>query len=170
MSTKRHSWEYIGKVLGIIAFAALLAVLLCSCKSAKWCAQRYPVEVKTVTNTYVADGETVYVYDTVTADCDEVLTEWARRYGMGEQAKEVIATGASKIRVPCPPSSHRVDTLKVTNTVTVENTHERDEYKADAARLRRGRNTWRWIGGSFILLAVGGVVWKVLSWKVSKVL
>lgn len=123
---------------------------------AKICADAYPVRVIDSTRTEYLPGQVITKTDTVEADCPP------------NASGEVI-----RVKVPCPPSTNRVDTFMSVQFRQVENTAkivaleaERDAAVADVAseksrgdRLEKGRNTWRFIGlGSLALIAVAIVL------------
>lgn len=123
---------------------------------AKICADAYPVRIIDSTRTEYLPGQVVTKTDTVTAECPP------------NAAGEVV-----RVKVPCPPSSYRVDTVQTVQFRQVENTAkvkaleaERDDAKAETIktqergdRLEKGRNTWRVIGlGSMALIAVAVVL------------
>lgn len=115
-------------------------------EAASFCATRYPVRIIDSTREIYLPGQTVYIPgETIEADCPA--------------SPEPV-----KIKVPCPPSSTRVDTFNKEHHRTEESTaaleaaqlqHEQQlaakekalqKEKQRADRLWDGRNTWRKIG------------------------
>lgn len=152
------------QALMLIAAAFLVGAIL-SCTSAKRCARLYPVKERTVTTTEIVPGETVYIRDTVTGDCSGVLYEWALRHGMEAEARRTVSKATAQIRVPCPPSEHRVDTAKTTVTVTVENTAKIDALSKDLHRsqAKLGIATKVIIAESLLLLLL--LLWRIYGSK-----
>jgi hypothetical protein len=123
----------------------------------KFCADRFPSEVKTITDTKYLPGQTVYDTAMVYVDCDSVLSSSKLRGSNTVQIKRVA--------IPCPPSSHTTDTVVKTITNTVTNTakellltKERDEATANAAKQRKGKRTWMFIGLGGLAVLVAGFV------------
>lgn len=134
-------------------------------KAREVCVQMFPPEIKTVTDTRYIHGTPTITTDTVYGNCDTVI-----KFVNGKPIQVI-----RKVAVPCPPSIHRVDTVKTTETVTIENTAKIDvlnkevaECKADADKARNGRNTWRIIAIVAGLALLGTVAAKFLFGKVKK--
>lgn len=119
-----------------------------------------PPEIKTVTNTEYLPGIPVVTIDTVYGDCDPVI-----KYVDG---KKVVTI--QRVKMPCPPSSVRVDTIVKTSTITIENTAKIDVLskdlttcQAETDRLKKGRSTWRFIALGALVLLLGGAALKIFT-------
>lgn len=170
----------------VASIIILATVLLCSCNTErralkkvgavmgkfndagrKVCAEMFPPTVEQITVTDYVKGDTVYEQHIVTVDCDSVNKSKPRYF-----AETGRMVNSARVQVPCPPSVFRVDTVFRTVTKIVTNTareeslsKENTELKADADRLKKGRNNWRWIAlGSCLLIVV------VTGWKVFKLI
>ena len=167
-------WLLLGFVVSVLIFALIFS----SCSPTKRigglavkhpdavkrvCADMFPPEVKTVTNTEYIHGATIYDTAMVFVDCDSVI---AMAKSHGKDGKTMVQT--KLVRVPCPPSTHSVDTFVKTETITIENkakievlTKDLADSRADEDRLRKGRNTWRYIALGALVMLLGGAVLKL---------
>lgn len=144
-------YGFVKRLLAVIIFICAMAVILCSCVTAKKCAARYPPNIYDSTRIEMVMGDTQYLYDTVTADCDSLLFEWAIRNGMAQAALQALDKRVGKIRVPCPPSTHRVDTVKTDRLRQIERTD-----KLVAMQKQLDKKTWwvKWLTRISLVLGV----------------
>lgn len=131
----------------------------------KVCANMFPVKVETVTNTEYVAGATVYDTSVVYVDCDSVI----------KSANSTNVNGSQKVltklvRVPCPPSTHRVDSVFKTITITKTDTKQIKlleknlvASESDAERFKKQRNTFMWITGILGVLLLGGAALKIFT-------
>lgn len=135
----------------------------------KVCASLYPAETKVVRSTEYVMGEAVNHYDTVQIDCDSVVASYR---GSHVATSGNVAT-SRMVRIPCPPSTVRIDTVKLTtNTVTVDTkkvnqlTKDNAGLQAEFERVQGGRNVWRWIAIGALVVVLGGLALKVFGSKI----
>jgi hypothetical protein len=113
-------------------------------------------EIVTNTETRTVEGPTIYHFDTVTADCDTV-------YKVG---------GKRIVRIPCPPSTHKTDTVFTTTTVTTTKTDEKQVMllqkqlaasESDTDKFKsRSRKQW-WAIGIMGAIIAGSVAMKFVG-------
>ena len=173
-----RNWNILFTVIALLSIAVFVVMSMMSCSPTKRigglaskhpdaalavCVRMFPPKVETVTDTRylpgridTLPGETFYV------DCDSVIHSSKLR---GENIVRI-----KRVAVPCPPSTHRVDSVFITKTITVTNTakeqlltKENTDLTADNDRLKKGRSTWRWIALGALLLIVGGAVLKIMG-------
>ena len=134
------------------------------------CSNVYPIREWETVREKITPGATVYVPgDTVVVDCDSVIKHHTEKR---EKYSQVFRKNIHTVRVPCPPSSTRVDTFTRDVERVQENTAaiaackaEVTEWKDSATRYRNGRNNWRIVGLSTSLLIVAVVGLRFLKPK-----
>lgn len=127
-----------------------------------FCSTRFPPVTIDSTHTEYVKGETVWRYDTVTVDCDSVVSS-PKSEGSKLSAPHIV-------RIPCPPCPISVDTFKYYKFLAQENgakvsalTIELNNAKQDNAVLSakvHAKNIWLWVLGA---LAAVMVIWKVAN-------
>lgn len=164
-------------IAGFLFVIFLLCLIFSSCAPAKRlgaisakhpdaarrvCVAMFPPEIKTVTDTKYLQGETIYDTAMVYVDCDSVV----------KLAKTDPRIIVKQVKVPCPPSSHRVDSVFKNTTVTIINKEkervlEQDLAKSEAKadKLKHARNNWRWVAAGLALLLAAVVGSKFLFGK-----
>lgn len=161
----------------VIALLSIVALLLIfsSCNPVKrlgGLAAKMPVAARKVCNTMFPPDVSI-IHDTSTNTVieyrkGEPLTVYS--YADCDSAIKASKPG-TRLRIPCPTSTHVVDTLKIKTTITttvtktIINTSKEKELQHDLDKMTTGRNRWRWIGGIGLLLIAGVVGWKILKGK-----
>jgi len=181
MSSEQNerSYKTVWIILGIIVALCAIAVFFSSCNAErkmaamavrhpdaalKVCALVAPTKKEVVTNTEtkIVTGPTIYDTALVYIDCDSVVKE--------SQRNPKVLT--KMVRVPCPASTHRVDSVFTTVTITITKTDtkqvtllqkELTASKSDTERLQKGRSTWRWIALGLIVCIVGFGAFKIFG-------
>lgn len=140
-------------ILGLFGIFTL-CLFLSSCNMAKRCARLYPPIIYDSTRIEVTPGETVYRFDTVTVDCDSVFQFWNKKQALTPGIPAIFPK-TGKVRVPCPPSTHRIDTITIDKTKTIVSTAERDALRIAESKLTtRTRNMWIAIVIAALLLGI----------------
>jgi hypothetical protein len=131
-------------------------------KAMRACDVLFPPTSTIVTNTQYIPGLTVYDTAEIYVDCDSVL--------LSSKMSPVNSVQIRRVKVPCPPSTHKVDTVVRTVTETKTNTIKEQVLtqdlaaaQADVDRLKKGRTTWRWIAIAGIVLLLGGTALKIFT-------
>lgn len=81
---------------------------------AEQCLLFYPNKERIITKIEYLKGKDSIINNTVTINCDSLLKELSQIPNPTEKEKQ------GKFTVPCPPSTNRVDTFKVVDSVQVD--------------------------------------------------
>lgn len=139
--------------------------------AAKKCAMWFPIQETIKDSIVYTKGETQYRYDTVTVDCDSVVSATKKNQSLPSGAK------VNQVKVPCPPCPLSVDTIRHYNRIIEQDTRQMaimqadiDLYKSLAAKwekkaeeVQKGKASWRIAAMVGWVLIMGLVAFKILK-------